>query len=80
MNQSIGTSISARASLAAPGAQRAQFPAVGRKRRPNHCGTERRQFGGTSVRRIHFAMAGGYPNQVEFEMAHLYLRRAFSSP
>ncbi len=33
----------------------------------------------TSVRRIHFAMAGGCPNQVEFEMAHLYLRRAFSS-
>jgi Transposase DDE domain group 1 len=33
----------------------------------------------TSVRRIHFAMASSCPNQVEFEMAHLYLRRAFSS-
>jgi hypothetical protein len=33
----------------------------------------------TSVRRVHFAMASGSPNQLEFEMAHLYLRRAFSS-
>lgn len=33
----------------------------------------------TSVRRIHFAMASASPNQTEFEMAHLYLRRAFSS-
>jgi hypothetical protein len=33
----------------------------------------------TSVRRIHFAMASGSPNQMEFEMAHLYLRRAFGS-
>ena len=33
----------------------------------------------TSVRRIHFAMASGSPNQLEFEMAHLYLQRAFSS-
>ena len=33
----------------------------------------------TSVRRIHFALASSCPNQVEFEMAHLYLRRAFSS-
>ena len=33
----------------------------------------------TSVRRIHFAIASSCPNQVEFEMAHLYLRRAFSS-
>ena len=33
----------------------------------------------TSVRRIHFAMASGCPNQTEFEMAHLYLRRAFGS-
>ena len=31
----------------------------------------------TSVRRIHFALASGCPNKVEFEMAHLYLRRAF---
>ena len=29
----------------------------------------------TSVRRIHFALASGCPNKVEFEMAHLYLRR-----
>jgi hypothetical protein len=33
----------------------------------------------TSVRRIHFAMASGSPNQTEFEMAYLYLRRAFGS-
>ena len=33
----------------------------------------------TSVRRIHFAIASSCPNQVEFEMAHLYLRRAFGS-
>jgi len=33
----------------------------------------------TSVRRIHFAIASACPNQVEFEIAHLYLRRAFSS-
>jgi len=33
----------------------------------------------TSVRRVHFALASSCPNQVEFEMAHLYLRRAFSS-
>ncbi len=33
----------------------------------------------TSIRRIHFAMASGSPNQMEFEMAHLYLRRAFRS-
>jgi len=33
----------------------------------------------TSVRRIHFAMASGSPNQMEFEMAHLYLRRAYGS-
>ena len=33
----------------------------------------------TSVRRIHFAIASACPNQVEFEMAYLYLSRAFSS-
>jgi Transposase DDE domain group 1 len=33
----------------------------------------------TSVRRIHFALASGCPNKVEFELAYLYLRRAFSS-
>jgi Transposase DDE domain group 1 len=33
----------------------------------------------TSVRRIHFAMASASPNQTEFEMAHIYLRRAFGS-
>src|SRR5882672_668673 len=32
-----------------------------------------------SVRRIHFAIASGCPNKVEFELAHLFLRRAFSS-
>ena len=31
------------------------------------------------VRRIHFALASGRPNKVEFEMADLYLRRAFDS-
>jgi hypothetical protein len=34
----------------------------------------------TSVRRIHFAIASGCPNQTEFEMAHLYLHRAFAPP
>jgi Transposase DDE domain group 1 len=33
----------------------------------------------TSVRRIHFAIASGYPNKIEFELAYLYLRRAYSS-
>ena len=33
----------------------------------------------TSVRRIHFAMASGCPNKAEFELAYLYLQRAFSS-
>jgi hypothetical protein len=33
----------------------------------------------TSVRRIHFAIASGCPNQTEFELAYLFLRRAFSS-
>ena len=33
----------------------------------------------TTVRRIHFAIASGFPNKVEFELAYLYLRRAFSS-
>jgi hypothetical protein len=33
----------------------------------------------TSVRRIRFAIASACPNQVEFEMAHIYLSRAFSS-
>jgi hypothetical protein len=33
----------------------------------------------TSVRRIHFAIASGCPNKIEFELAYLYLRRAFSS-
>jgi hypothetical protein len=33
----------------------------------------------TSVRRIHFAMASGCPNQSEFEMAYLYLQRAFDT-
>jgi len=32
-----------------------------------------------SVRRIHFAIASSCPNQTEFEMAHIYLGRAFSS-
>jgi hypothetical protein len=33
----------------------------------------------TSVRRTHFAIASGCPNKVEFELAYIYLRRAFSS-
>ena len=33
----------------------------------------------TSMRRIHFAIASGCPNQNEFELAYLYLQRAFSS-
>jgi hypothetical protein len=33
----------------------------------------------TSVRRIHFALASGCPNKGEFELAYLYLQRAFSS-
>jgi hypothetical protein len=33
----------------------------------------------TSVRRLHFAIASGCPNKNEFELAYLYLRRAFSS-
>jgi hypothetical protein len=33
----------------------------------------------TSVRRIHFAIASGCPNKDEFELAHIYLLRAFSS-
>ena len=32
-----------------------------------------------SVRRIHFAITSGCPNQSEFAMAHLYLGRAFAS-
>jgi len=32
-----------------------------------------------SVRRIHFALASGCPNQTEFELAYLSLRRAFNS-
>ena len=32
-----------------------------------------------SVRRIHFAIASGCPNKIEFELAYLYLQRAFSS-
>jgi hypothetical protein len=32
-----------------------------------------------SLRRIHFAIASACPNKLEFELAHLYLRRAFSS-
>jgi hypothetical protein len=32
-----------------------------------------------SVRRIHFAIASSCPNQTEFEVAHIYLGRAFSS-
>ena len=34
----------------------------------------------TSVRRIHFAIASGCPNKIEFELAYLFLQRAFSSP
>ena len=33
----------------------------------------------TSTRRIHFAIASACPNQIEFEMAHIYLLRAFDS-
>ena len=33
----------------------------------------------TSVRRIHFAIASGCPNKDEFELAYVYLQRAFSS-
>lgn len=33
----------------------------------------------TSARRIYFAIASGCPNQAEFALAHIYLRRAFSS-
>jgi hypothetical protein len=33
----------------------------------------------TTVRRIHFALASGCPNKVEFYLAYLCLRRAFSS-
>jgi hypothetical protein len=33
----------------------------------------------TSVRRIHFAIASGCPDKIEFAMAHLYLRRAFDT-
>ena len=33
----------------------------------------------TSVRRIHFAIASGCPNQAKFALAHICLRRAFSS-
>jgi hypothetical protein len=33
----------------------------------------------TSVRRIHFALASGCPNKIEFELAYLYLQRTFSS-
>jgi hypothetical protein len=33
----------------------------------------------TSVRRIHFAIASGCPNKDAFELAYLYLQRAFSS-
>ena len=33
----------------------------------------------TSVRRIHFGLASGCPNKAEFELAYLYLRRAFNS-
>ncbi len=32
-----------------------------------------------SVRRIRFAIASGCPNKIEFELAYLFLRRAFSS-
>ena len=33
----------------------------------------------SSVRRIHFAIASGCPNKDEFELAYLFLQRAFSS-
>jgi len=28
---------------------------------------------------VHFAMASSCPSKIEFEMAHIYLERAFSS-
>jgi hypothetical protein len=31
------------------------------------------------MRRLHFALASGCPNKIEFKMAYLYLRRAFKS-
>jgi hypothetical protein len=34
----------------------------------------------TTTRRIHFAIASACPHQTEFEMAHLYLQRAFPPP
>jgi Transposase DDE domain group 1 len=34
----------------------------------------------TSVRRIHFAITSACPNKDEFELAYLYLQRAFSLP
>jgi hypothetical protein len=33
-----------------------------------------------TTRRIHFAIASACPNQTEFQMAHLYLQRAFPPP
>jgi hypothetical protein len=33
----------------------------------------------TSVRRIYFAIASGCPNKTEFELAYLFIQRAFSS-
>jgi hypothetical protein len=33
-----------------------------------------------TTRRIHFAIASGCPDQTEFEMAHLYLQRAYRPP
>jgi hypothetical protein len=33
----------------------------------------------SSVRQFHFALASGCPNKIEFEMAYLYLRRAYNS-
>ena len=33
----------------------------------------------TSVRRIRFAIASACPNKIEFELAYLFLQRAFSS-
>jgi hypothetical protein len=32
-----------------------------------------------NTRRIHFAIASSCPNQIEFQLAHLYLRKAYSS-
>jgi hypothetical protein len=34
----------------------------------------------TSARRIHFAITSACPNKDEFELAYLYLQRAFSLP